>query len=142
MEHRAAIKFHTKLEKNASETFCLIQQVYGDDFLSRANVFLWHYSFLEGRERLGDDNRERKPISAMLITLFDMKGIIRREFVPTRQTITCEYHLEVLKRLMPRIRRFRPEYRDLETWSLLHDNVASQPHSLLINFLLKIKSVC
>ena len=57
MEHRAVIKFHAKLGKNASETFWLIQQVYGDDCLSRANVFLWHKRFLEGRERL-DDNRD------------------------------------------------------------------------------------
>ena len=41
-----------------------MQQVYGDDCLSRANVFLWHTRFLGGRERLEDDNRERRPISA------------------------------------------------------------------------------
>ena len=38
--------------------------MYGDDFLSRANVFLWHKRCLEGRERLEDDNREGRSISA------------------------------------------------------------------------------
>ena len=43
-----------------------MQRVYGDDCLSRANVFLWHQCFLEGRERLKDDNREGRPISARI----------------------------------------------------------------------------
>ena len=30
----------------------------GDDCLSRANFFLWHKRFSEGRERLEDDNHE------------------------------------------------------------------------------------
>ena len=40
MEQRAIIKFQAKFSKNASETFWLMQQVYGDDYLSRANVFM------------------------------------------------------------------------------------------------------
>ena len=66
----------------------------------------------------------------MLITFFDSKGIIHKEFVPTGQTITGAYYLEVLKRLMGRIHRIRPEYRDPENWSLLHDNAPS--HTSLI----------
>ena len=31
MKQRAVIKFHSKLGKNASETFWLMQQVYGDE---------------------------------------------------------------------------------------------------------------
>ena len=42
----------------------LMQQMYGDDCLSRANFFLWHKHFLEGRERVEDDNREGRLISA------------------------------------------------------------------------------
>ena len=66
----------------------------------------------------------------MLITFFDSKGIIHKEFVPTGQTITGAYYLEVLKRLMGRIHRIRLEYRDPENWSLLHDNAPS--HTSLI----------
>ena len=109
MEQRAVIKFHVKLGKTASETFWLMQQVYGDDSLSRANIFLWHERFLEGRKRLEDDNREGRPILAMLITFSDSKGIINREFIPTGQAITGAYYLEVLKRLLARIRRIRPK---------------------------------
>ena len=91
-----------------------MQQVYGDDYLSTANVFLYHKRFLERRERLKDDNREGMPISVMIITFFDSKGIIHREFVPTGQKITSDYYLEVLKRLMATIRRIRTKYLDPE----------------------------
>ena len=141
MKQRAVIKCHAKLGKNASETFWLMQQVYDDNFLSRANVFLWHKRFLEGRERLEDDNREGRPISAMLITFFDSEGIIHREFVSAGQKITGAYYLEVLKRLMARIRRIRPEYRDPETWSLLHDNAPSHT-SLIVRQFLARNQVC
>ena len=77
----------------------------------------------------------------MLITFFDSKGIIHRDFVPIGQTITGTYYLEVLKRLMARIRRIRPEYRGPETWSLLHDNAPSHT-SLIVRQFLGRNQVC
>ena len=50
-----------------------------------------------------------------------IKEIIHRGFVPTGQT-TIGAYIEVLKRLMARIRPIRFEYCDPETWSLLHLN--------------------
>ena len=114
----------------------------GDDFLSRANVFLWHTRFLEGRKRLEDDNCEGRPILAMLITFLNRKGIIHREFVPSGQTITGAYYLEILKRLMAKIRRIQPEYRDPEIWSLLHNNapnLAPCDSSLFLKLKLNLK---
>ena len=135
MEQIAVITFHAKRGKNASETFWLIQQVYGDECLSRTNIFLWHKRFLGGRERLEDDNREGTAIPAMLITIFDTKRIIHREFGPTGQTITGAYYLEVLKRLIDRNYCIRHEYRDPETWSLLHDNTPSHTSLIVCQFL-------
>ena len=77
----------------------------------------------------------------MLITFFGSKGIIHREFVPTGQTITDAYYFEVLKRLMARIRRIRLEYRDPDTWSLLHDNAPSGT-SLIVRQFLARNQVC
>ena len=79
MEQRTVIKFHSKLGKNASETFWLMQQVYAAMI---EKVCEYYYC----------------------------------------QTITGAYYLELLKCLMARIRRIRSNYRDPETWSLLHDN--------------------
>ena len=117
--------------------------MYGDNCLSAASLFLRHKRFLEGRERLEDDNREGRPISAMLITFFNSKGIIYRVFLPTGQTITEVFFpiTEVLKRLVVRIRSIRPEYRDPETWSLLHDNALSH-NSLIVRQFLSRNQFC
>ena len=55
---------------------------------------------------------------------------IHKEFLPSGKTITGEYYLTVLKRLMSRICRIRPEYKDESSWCLLHDNAPS--HAFLI----------
>ncbi|GJQ70802.1 hypothetical protein Trydic_g730 [Trypoxylus dichotomus] len=57
MEQRAVIRFHAKFGKSALEAFWCIQQVYGIDCLSRANIFLWSF----GMQRLEDDNRQERP---------------------------------------------------------------------------------
>jgi len=62
MEQRVVIKFNAKLDKSASETFRLMQQVYGNQCLGRTAVFEWHKRFLEGRETLEDDKKSGRPI--------------------------------------------------------------------------------
>ncbi|UYV73796.1 hypothetical protein LAZ67_11000937 [Cordylochernes scorpioides] len=80
-------------------------------------------------------------IKTMLITFFDSRGIIHKEFVPAGQTIAGEYYLNVLKRLIARIRRIRPEYRDENSWCLLHDNAPSHSSIIVRRFLAK-NNVC
>ena len=60
MEQRAVIKFNAKLDKSASETFRLMQQIYGNQ--GRTAVFEWLKRFLEGRETLEDDKKSGRPI--------------------------------------------------------------------------------
>ena len=43
----------------------------------------------------------------MLVTFFDIRGIVRYEFVPTGQTVNQVYDLEVLERLHQKVRRKR-----------------------------------
>jgi hypothetical protein len=42
MEQRAAIKFRVKLKKTVTETFEMLKSTYGEECLSRTNVFEWH----------------------------------------------------------------------------------------------------
>ena len=70
----------------------------------------------------------------MLIAFFDSKGLIHREFVPNGQTVNAKFYLEVMKRLMHRIRRIRPEYRLPGSWTLLHDNAPAHTATLLTRF--------
>lgn len=57
MEQRANIKFCFKLGKSATDTFEMIQTVYGSEAMSRKNVFKWYARFRDGRESIEDDPR-------------------------------------------------------------------------------------
>ena len=52
-----AIKFCFKLGKNATETYGMLQTVFGRSCMNRASVFEWHKRFQEGREGVKDDER-------------------------------------------------------------------------------------
>jgi len=52
----------------------------------------------------------KSKIKTMLICFYDSKGIIHKEFVPSGSTVNAECYLSLLKRLLSRIRRVRPEY--------------------------------
>ena len=57
LEERYAIKFCFKLEKNAKETYGMLQTTFGASCMNRASVFEWHKRFKEGRESVRDDER-------------------------------------------------------------------------------------
>jgi len=57
VEQRINMKFCVKLGKSATETYDLLKNVYGDECLSRTQVFEWFKRFKEGREEIGDDQR-------------------------------------------------------------------------------------
>ena len=61
VEQRVNIKFLTKLGKSATVTYNLLTEVYGDQCLSRTQVFEW---FKEGKEYVGDDPKSGLPSTA------------------------------------------------------------------------------
>jgi len=60
-EQRCAIKFCVKLGESVTVTYEKLQRAYGEHSLSRAQVFGWHKSFLEGQEQLKDEPRGGRP---------------------------------------------------------------------------------
>jgi len=60
-EQRCAIKFYVKLGESATVTIEKLQRAYGEHSLSRAQVFRWHKSFLEGREQMEDEPHVGRP---------------------------------------------------------------------------------
>ena len=64
-EQRICIKFCFKIGKNATETYQLLQQAYGQDAMGRTQVFDWFRRFKEGR--------------SMLLEFFDSEGIVHHE---------------------------------------------------------------
>ena len=61
MEQRKNIKFCIKLAKKFAETYELINKVYGDDCMSRTQVYTWFTRFKNGRDDLNDDPRPGRP---------------------------------------------------------------------------------
>jgi hypothetical protein len=61
MEQRFAIKFGFKAGKSATETLLMVNAAYGDQALSRPNVFRWYGRFRDGREDIEDDPRMGRP---------------------------------------------------------------------------------
>ena len=75
----------------------------------------------------------------MIITLFDIKGIVHIEFVPTGQTVNSGFYCEVLRRLREKVRRPSPLLWREQTWLLHHDNAPSHTAVLTHLFLAKNK---
>jgi hypothetical protein len=60
-EQHCAIKFCVKLGESTTVTYEKLQRAYGEHSLSKAQVFRWHRSFLEGREQVEDKPRVGRP---------------------------------------------------------------------------------
>ena len=80
---------------------------------------------------------EKSKINTLLITFYDSKGIIHKEFVLPGKTVNAVYYLGVMKRLLARIRHVRPEYRESGSWRLLHENAPSHRSTLVTDFFIK-----
>ena len=55
------IKFCFKIQNPATETYQLLQQVYGEDTMGRTQVFDWFRRFKEGRTSVESDPRAGRP---------------------------------------------------------------------------------
>ena len=55
------LQFLVWLGKPPLDALGMLQQVYGDETMSRSRVFEWHKRFTEGREDVGDGFRSGRP---------------------------------------------------------------------------------
>ena len=78
-------------------------------------------------------------LKSMIITFFDIKGIVHKELVPTGQTVNSGLYCEVLRRLLEKVRRHRPQLWREQIWLLQHDNAPSHTSVLTYQFLAKNK---
>jgi hypothetical protein len=79
---------------------------------------------------------QKSPVKTMLTALF-MLGIIHHEFVSERQTVNGKFYKEVIKRLIARVHRVRPEFKGSGSWYILHDNAPAYSLGVVSKFLSK-----
>ena len=60
-EQRTNLTFVVWIGKTPSEALRLLQEVYGDEMMSRSRVFEWHKRFKEGRENVEDNLSSGRP---------------------------------------------------------------------------------
>ena len=61
VKQRINLKFLVRLGKTPTEALKLLQEVYGDDMMSRTRLFEWHRRFKEGRKEVKNDHRSVRP---------------------------------------------------------------------------------
>ena len=74
-------------------------------------------------------------VKTMFITFFDSEVMIHKEFVPEGSVVNGRYYLDMMQRLLVRIRRVRLSYKAPDSWSLLHDDVPAHKCITVRNFL-------
>ncbi|XP_033221176.1 protein GVQW3-like [Belonocnema kinseyi] len=63
-EQRYAIKFCVRFDKNSTETYGMLRELFKDDCISRSHSGRWHKAFLEGRTDVADEQRSGRPTTA------------------------------------------------------------------------------
>jgi len=93
-EQRCAIKLCVKLGVSATVTYEKLQRAYGEHSLSRAQVFRWHKSFLEGREQVEDEPCAGKPSTSKTDDNVErVRSLVRSDQQLTLRIISSELNL-------------------------------------------------
>ena len=61
LQQRVCIKFCVKNGLNGAQTLEMLEKCFGNDALTRSNVFHWHVRFRSGCESVEDDERSGRP---------------------------------------------------------------------------------
>ena len=96
LEERYSIKFCFKLEKNATETYGMLQTAFGASCMNRASVYEWHKRFKESRESVRDDERSGKSKEVRTPELISqIKNFMDKERRVSKETISAQFDVSV-----------------------------------------------
>jgi len=136
-EQSVCAEFCFKLGKTFTKTFQMLQQAYGEDYLSRTPCYEWYQRFKWDRTSIEDNPKSGWPsTSTDNDRVEDVLAVICKS-IPRSETVNKEFYLNVLKRLRAAVRRKRPEAWTNNTWMLHHDNALAHASLLIREFLTK-----
>jgi len=93
-EQSCAIKFCVKVGESATVTYEKLQRAYEKHSLSRAQVFRWYKSFLEGREQVGDEPCAGRPSNSKTDNSVErVRSLVRSDRRLTLRMIRGELNL-------------------------------------------------
>jgi len=93
-EQCCAIKFFVELGESATVTYEKLQRASGEHSLSRAQVFRWHKSFLEGREQAEDEPCAGRPSTSKTDDNVErVRSLVRSDHRLTLRMISSELNL-------------------------------------------------
>ena len=94
MEQRINLKFLVKLRKTPTECFKLLKEVYGEDVMSRMQIFEWHKRFEKGCEDVEDDPKTgRSSTTRTDENIIRVKQLVRSHRRLTARMISDELSL-------------------------------------------------
>ncbi len=97
----------------------------------------WHH---RGEPRRKKVRQIKSPSEVILIAFFDCRGIIYHHVCHPRTTVTKEYYVSILEKLLGHIRRKWPEL--VGWWILHHDNAHSHTTHVLFKSGMTLKWHC
>jgi hypothetical protein len=94
-------------------------------------VFEWHKRLKEAQKL----RMQKLRVKTMLTAFCDAKVIIHYEFVPEKQTVNGKFYKEVIKRLVARVHRVKPEFQESGSRYLVHYNAPAHSSGVFSEFL-------
>jgi len=158
--HRAAAKFVPRIltadQKQQGVNFCTeLRQLASDDATFLCRVITSDKSWVYGNDpetkqqssqwesstslRPKKARQVRSNVKSMIITYFDVNGIVHKEFVPTGQTVNYGLYCDVMRPLREHVRIRLPKLRREQKWLLHNDKDQSHTSVLTQQFLEKNK---
>ncbi|UYV83427.1 hypothetical protein LAZ67_23000974, partial [Cordylochernes scorpioides] len=77
----------------------------------------------------------KSKVKTLLVTIFDINGLVHHEFIPFRRTINQEVYLGIMRLLREAVRLKRPERWQNNDWILHVDNARPHTAHVVLQFL-------
>ncbi|UYV73168.1 hypothetical protein LAZ67_10002077 [Cordylochernes scorpioides] len=112
--------------------------VYQDDPETKCQSSKW---IERGQPKPKKARFTKSKVKTLLVTIFDINGLVHHEFIPFERTINQEVYLGIMRRLREAVRLKRPERWQNNDWILHVDNARPHTAHVVLQFLAKHSTI-